>query len=62
MTDQGTCRACAAGLPLVWHVQSRRNMHLAPGLSVTPCDHLEAHERRARDVANDRGNEDQRGR
>ena len=56
------CRACAAGLPLVWHVQSRRTMHEAPGLSVEPCARIEAHQRRQRDVAADRGNEDQRGR
>lgn len=56
------CRACEAGLPLVWHVQSRRTMHQAQGLSVTPCARIEAHERRQRDVASDRGNEEGRGR
>lgn len=56
------CRACAAGLPLIWHVQSRKTMHLAQGLSVTPCKRVDAHERRQRDVANDRGNNDRRGR
>ena len=56
------CSACAAGLPLVWHVQSKKTMHLAPGLSVTSCKRLDAREQRARDIANDRANEDQRGR
>jgi hypothetical protein len=56
------CRACEAGLPLVWHVQSRRTMHEAQGLSVVTCKRIEARERRQRDIANDRGNEDQRGR
>lgn len=56
------CPACRAGLPLVWHVQSRRTMHLAQGLSVVACARIEVHERRQRDVASDRGMEDQRGR
>ena len=56
------CRACAAGLPLVWHVQSKKTMHLAQGLSVVSCKRIDAREQRARDIANDRGNEDQRGR
>lgn len=56
------CRACIAGLPLVWHVQSRKTMHLAQGLSVVSCKRIDARERQARDIASDRGNEDQRGR
>lgn len=56
------CRACDAGLPLVWHVQSRKTMHLAQGLSVTSCKRVDARDQRARDIANDRGNDDQRGR
>lgn len=56
------CRACAAGLPIVWHVQSKRHVHLAQGLSVTSCKRLDAREQRVRDIANDRGNEDPRGR
>ena len=62
--DRIECRACDAGLPLVWHVQSRRTMHLAQGLSLVPCARIDARarEQRARDVANDRGNDGQRGR
>lgn len=56
------CKACKAGLPLVWHVQSRRTMHLAQGLSVVSCKRIDAHDQRQRGVANDRGNADQRGR
>lgn len=56
------CRACAAGLPLTWHVQSKKTMHLAQGLSLVSCKRIDAREQRARDLANDRGNEDQRGR
>jgi hypothetical protein len=56
------CKACDAGLPLIWHVQSCKTMHLAQGLSVTPCARIDAHEQRQRDVANDRGNEEGRGR
>jgi hypothetical protein len=37
-------------------------MHLAQGLSVVSCKRIDAREQRARDIANDRGNEDQRGR
>lgn len=55
------CRACEAGLPLIWDVQGRKYMHDAPGLCMTPCDRIEAREWRTRDVASDRG-EDQRGR
>jgi hypothetical protein len=54
------CKACAAGLPIVWDVQRRRNMHLAPGLYTESCARLDAREQRAKDIANDRGNEDQR--
>lgn len=62
MTDEDVrCRACEAGLPLVWCVQSRRTVHLR-GLATFPCARIEAHTRRARDIANDRRNEDQRGR
>lgn len=39
------CRACAAGLPIVWHVQSKKYMHEAQGLSVTSCRKLDAYER-----------------
>jgi hypothetical protein len=56
------CLACRAGLPIVWHAQSRKHMHLAPGLSVTSCEILDARDQEARDIASDRGNEDQRGR
>jgi len=55
------CRACDADLPLVWCVQSRKMVHLR-GLGTFACDRIDARERRARDIANDRGNEDQRGR
>jgi hypothetical protein len=55
------CRACAAGLPITWHVQSRKYMHLR-GLEVIVCEKRDAREERAKDIANDRGNEDQRGR
>ena len=51
------CRACAAGLPIIWQVQSRKYMHEVPGLSVTSCARIDARERRARDIANDRGND-----
>ena len=61
MSDAG-CRACTAGLPLVWSVQDKKTMHLAPGLSLESCKRLDAREQRAKDIANDRGNEDQRGR
>lgn len=62
MSQDVKCRACEAGLPLIWNVQSRRMMHEAPGLSCVPCDRIKVHDRRQRDVASDRGNEDQRGR
>jgi len=55
------CRACDAKLPLVWCVQSRKMVHLR-GLGTFACKRVEAREQRARDIANDRGNEDQRGR
>ena len=64
------CRACCAGLPLVWCVQSlwskgrgrsRKLVHLR-GLGTFSCERVAARERRAKDIANDRGNEDQRGR
>jgi len=56
------CAACRAGLPMIWHVQSKKYMHEDQGLSVTPCAVLEERERRTRDIAGDRGNEDQHGR
>lgn len=60
--DRGVeCRACDAGLPLVWCVQSRKMVHLR-GLGTFACDRIDERERRARDIASDRGNEDQRGR
>lgn len=60
---QVDCRACSAGLPIVWHVQSKKYMHLTAGLSVTSCAVIdEAREQRARAIGNDSGNEDQRGR
>lgn len=59
--DPVECRACGAGLPLVWSVQSRKMVHLR-GLGTFTCKRVEAREKRARDIANDRGNEDQRGR
>lgn len=62
MTALVECRACRAGLPIVWHVQSKKYVHAAQGLSVTPCAAIDAREQRAKDVVNDRGNEDQRGR
>ena len=55
MTVVVECQACRAGLPIIWHVQSKKYMHEAPGLSVTSCKVIDAR-------ANDRGNEDQRGR
>lgn len=55
------CEACLAELPLVWDVQSRKYVHLR-GLATFQCEALADRERRARDIANDRGNEDQRGR
>jgi len=45
------CRACTAGLPLIWNVQSKKYMHEEPGLSVTSC---------ARRAANDLVEADQR--
>lgn len=62
MSTSVECPGCRAGLPIAWHQQSRRYMHLTPGLSAEPCALVEARERRARDIASDRGNEDQRGR
>jgi len=59
--SEDACRACEAGLPLVWCVQSRRMVHLR-GLGTHACARADARERRARAVANDRGNDDQRGR
>lgn len=55
------CKACDAKLPLVWCVQSRRMVHLR-GLETIACDRDDARDRRARDIASDRGYEDQRGR
>ena len=55
------CKACEAGLPLVWGVQERKNVHLR-GLDAIRCARLDAHEDRQKAVANDRGNEDGRGR
>ena len=53
------CRACAAELPLVWCVQSRKMMHLR-GLDTLSCTRIEERDRRAREsanaIANDRGN------
>ena len=63
MNDEAIeCCACRAELPIVWHVQSKKYMHEAPGLSVTSCARLDARAQRANDVANEYGNEDQRGR
>ena len=56
------CKACAAGLSIVWDVQQQRNMHLAPGLCTTSCTRLDARAERARATTNDRGSEDQRAR
>jgi len=50
-----------AGLPIVWHVQSRKYVHLR-GLETISCAIREERDRRALDIASDRGNEDQRGR
>ena len=67
MSDDVKCKACDAGLPLVWCVQSRKMVHLR-GLGTFTCERVrererrEAHDRMVRDIANDRGNEDQRGR
>jgi len=44
------CKACDAKLPLVWHVQSRKTMHLAPGLSVTSCARIDAKEQQEREA------------
>jgi hypothetical protein len=41
------CRACDAGLPLVWCVQSRKTVHLR-GLATFACDRIDARERSAR--------------
>lgn len=63
MTEPVSCRACLAGMPIIWHVQSKKYMHIAPGLSVTSCAVIDdAREQRARDIANDRGNDNFRGR
>ena len=62
MTAPVECAACRAGLPLIWWVQGKKYMHEAQGLSVTSCEVLEDRERRAKDIASDRGNDDQRGR
>ena len=56
------CKACAAGLPIVWDVQQQRNMHLAPGLCTFSCARLDARAERERVTTNDRGIEDQRAR
>lgn len=48
MTAPVECRACSAGSPIVWHVQSKKYMHLAPGLSVTSCDAIDARTQRAK--------------
>jgi thiol-disulfide isomerase/thioredoxin len=61
MTAVADCGACDAGLPLVWCVQSRKRVHLR-GLETITCARVTAREQRAKDIANDRGNEDQRGR
>lgn len=50
MTADVECRACAAGLPLVWHVQSKKTMHLDQGLSVTSCKRIDERERRAKEL------------
>ena len=42
------CKACAAGLPIVWDVQQQCNMHLAPGLCTTSCARLDARAESAR--------------
>ena len=62
MTVAVECRACRAGLPLVWNEQYRKQMHLGPQREVQSCPFVDARERRARDIANDRGNENFRGR
>lgn len=56
--EEVECRACAAGLPLIWCVQSRKTVHLR-GLATFACARIDARAQRARDV---RWNEDQRGR
>jgi hypothetical protein len=67
VSDTVECKACDAGLPLVRCVQSQKMVHLR-GLDTITCDRVrerdrrEAHDRMVRDIANDRGNEDQRGR
>jgi hypothetical protein len=48
--DDEHCCACRAGLPLVWHVQSKKMMHQAQGLSVTSCAVVDARAQRARDT------------
>jgi hypothetical protein len=55
------CKACDAKLPLVWHVQSRKTVHLQ-GLNVISCARVDTCDQRARDIANDRSNDAQRGR
>jgi len=61
MSEDVDCKACRAGLPLIWCVQSRKTMHIR-GLATFSCDRIEAHLRKQRDVAADRGYEDGRGR
>ena len=48
MSDDIECRACVAGLSIVWHVQSKKYMHLAPGLSVEPCKRIDNSVKRKR--------------
>lgn len=55
------CKACDAGLEIVWCVHSRKLMHLR-GLGTFACARVEDRERRARDIANDRGNDNFQGR
>jgi len=45
--EQPECRACDAGLPLVWCVQSRKMVHLR-GLGTFTCERLAVRELRAK--------------
>ena len=41
MSEDVDCKACGAGLPLVWCVQSRKTMHLR-GLATFSCVRIDA--------------------
>lgn len=41
------CRRCEHGIPIIYHVQSKRYMHEGPGLSVDTCEAEEVERRRS---------------